>query len=105
MPKPPVASLEEVLPGGPGRRRPFVEDGAATLEGDRDTAPAPHDLIVRAGRRGRLRSNGRFRDAGTGLWWYEQVTVNVAWFRAEPSELVFVESPPERDVRLLSDLW
>jgi hypothetical protein len=49
--------------------------------------------------------NGRFSDADTGRWWYEQVTVNVAGFGGAPSGDVFLRSEPVRELRLLADLW
>ena len=63
------------------------------------------DLVVRPGEWMRICSNGRFSDADTGSWWYEQTTVNVAAFAGEPSGRIFVDNEPVRDLRLLEDLW
>ena len=50
-------------------------------------------------------TNGRFVDIDTGNWWYEQMTVNVAWFKNEPQGDIFVAREPIRTFRLLADLW
>src|SRR5207248_78488 len=66
---------------------------------------AGRDLIVQAGRWVRVCYNGRFSCIDTGNWWYEQVTVNAAWFSGEPSGEAFLASEPTREFRVLADLW
>jgi hypothetical protein len=65
---------------------------------------ASRDLVVRDGQWVQVCYNGRFTDICSGNWWYEQVTVNVAWFDAEASGQVFVGADPVRAFRLLADL-
>jgi hypothetical protein len=77
----------------------FINAGTGNAES------ASRDLVVQAGQWARVSSNGRFTDFDTGNWWYEQVTVNVAWFDGEPSGQVFVGSAPVRDFRQLANLW
>jgi hypothetical protein len=52
----------------------------------------------------RVRYNGRFSGV-EGYWWYEQVTVNVAWLLEVTESRVFVDSVPARELNLLADLW
>jgi hypothetical protein len=66
---------------------------------------ASRDLVVRPEQWVRVCYNGRFSCIDSGNWWYEQVTVNVALFGGEPSGQVFVGSKPEREFKLLADLW
>ena len=47
-------------------------------------------LIVREGEWVRVYHNGRF-DHETGDWWYQQVTVNVAWFGGAPDGRIFLD--------------
>jgi hypothetical protein len=61
------------------------------------------ELAVGAGQWVQVCYNGRFSDDGG--WWYEQTTVNVAWFVGEPSGRVFLDSEPTRELCLLADLW
>jgi hypothetical protein len=49
--------------------------------------------------------NGRFSCIDSGNWWYEQITINVAWFAGEPDGRVFVAREPSHDFRALADLW
>jgi hypothetical protein len=62
-------------------------------------------LIVRDGEWVRICHNGRFSDHSTGDWWYQQVTVNVAWFGGEPNGRIFVDREPDQELRELADLW
>jgi hypothetical protein len=41
----------------------------------------------------------------TGNWWYQQVTVNVAWVTGESNARVFLDRPPFEELRLLAELW
>ncbi len=63
------------------------------------------DLVVPPGQWVRLCSNGRFSDADTGEWYYEQVTVNVACSAGGLSGRIFVDETPAHDLRLLAELW
>lgn len=63
------------------------------------------DLVVPPGQWVRICSNGRFSDADTGKWYYEQVTVNVACSGGGLSGRIFVDAAPAHDLRLLADLW
>jgi hypothetical protein len=49
--------------------------------------------------------NGRFSSEETGNWWYQQVTVNVAWFAGGPEGRVFLDREPTRDLRVVAELW
>jgi hypothetical protein len=62
-------------------------------------------LQIRDGEWVRVCYNGRFSDHGTGNWWYQQVTVNVAWFTGYPNGQVFLEREPAQELRDLVDLW
>lgn len=62
-------------------------------------------LRIRDGEWVRVCYNGRFSDSDTGNWWYQQVTVNVAWFAGEPDGRVFLDRAPAGDLRDLADLW
>jgi hypothetical protein len=62
-------------------------------------------LVVRPGQWVRVCYNGRFSCIDSGTWWYEQTTVNVAWFGGEADGRVFLDHEPAEEVRLLADLW
>ena len=62
-------------------------------------------LCIRDGEWARVCYNGRFSDHGTGHWWYQQVTVNVAWFAGRPDGQVFLKREPFQELRDLADLW
>jgi hypothetical protein len=81
------------------------EDGGAPDRSFANNEPGANDLLAAAGRWVRVCANGRFTDADTGSWWYEQVTVNVAWFDGKTSGRVFVASEPVRELRILAKLW
>jgi hypothetical protein len=62
-------------------------------------------LLARGGEWVRVCYNGRFSDIDTGNWWYQQVTVNVAWFAGEPDGRVFLDREPAQELRALAELW
>ncbi|HEV7505265.1 MAG TPA: hypothetical protein VGS07_10170 [Thermoanaerobaculia bacterium] len=62
-------------------------------------------LTVRAGEWVRVCHNGRFSSLYNGDWWYQQVTVNVAWFGGEPNGRIFLDREPAQELRMLADLW
>ena len=62
-------------------------------------------LVVGPSQWVRVCYNGRFSDSDTGNWWYEQTTVNVAWFEREPQVRVFLDREPSDELRVLADLW
>jgi hypothetical protein len=64
-----------------------------------------HDAFVLApGQWGRLKCNGRFADADSGTWWYQQDVFNVAWIEAlDPNR--FLNTMPDFDVADLARLW
>jgi|GEM_PF-1060386 len=62
-------------------------------------------LTVRDGEWVRVCHNGRFSDHDTGNWWYQQVTVNVAWFGGAPDGRIFLDREPAQEIRELADLW
>ncbi len=66
--------------------------------------PPGRVLTARFGSWVRLCYNGRFSDNDNGTWWYEQITVNAAWFDGPPSGQVFVSSEPSQEFRALSEL-
>jgi hypothetical protein len=71
-----------------------------------DDGEAPvRTVLVRDQEWVRVCYNGRFTCIHTGDWWYQQVTVNVAWFAGEPDWRVFLDQEPVREIRELADLW
>jgi hypothetical protein len=74
-------------------------------------APAGHresttrTLLARDGEWVRVCYNGRFSDFDFGDWYYQQVTVNVAWFAGEPDRRVFLDREPAQELRALAELW
>jgi hypothetical protein len=70
----------------------------------RDGAPGGQIMLVRPGEWARVCYNGRFSCSDTGNWWYEQVTVNVAWFADECAGRVFLDSEAAHELRSLADL-
>lgn len=66
--------------------------------------PGP-TLVVRDSEWARVCYNGRFSCIDTGNWWYQQVTVNVAWFDGEPDGRVFLAREPSQELRALAELW
>ena len=60
--------------------------------------PAGRTLFVRNGAWVRVLYNGRFTDYDTGRWWYQQVTVNVAWFTDTPDGRIFVDQEPNQSL-------
>ncbi len=62
-------------------------------------------LVVRPGHWVRVCYNGRFSCIDSGNWWYEQSTINVAWFGGEPDGRVFLDREPAEELRVLADLW
>jgi hypothetical protein len=61
-------------------------------------------LTVQPGQWARICYNGRFSCFDTGNWWYEQVTVNVAWFVGEPDGRIFVDTKPDCELRMMAHL-
>lgn len=61
-------------------------------------------LLVRDGEWVRVCYNGRFSNFDAD-WWYQQVTVNVAWFAGEPDGRVFLDRKPAQELISLADLW
>jgi hypothetical protein len=62
-------------------------------------------LTVQDGEWVRVCHNGRFSSPENGEWWYQQVTVNVAWFGGAPNGRIFLDREPDEELRLLADLW
>ena len=62
-------------------------------------------LVARPDQWVRVRYNGRFSYLYDGNWYYEQTTVNVAWFAAEPDGRVFVHGEPAQELQALANLW
>jgi hypothetical protein len=60
-------------------------------------------LLVRPSQWVRLHYNGRF--SNDYYWWFEQTTVNVAWFAHEPDGNVFLDREPSQELVSLADLW
>lgn len=63
------------------------------------------EFVVRSDEWGRIRYNGRFTDFDGGNWWYEQTTVNVAWFDQSPSGRAFANGAPSHEIKAMADLW
>lgn len=71
-----------------------------------ESIPSPgRSFVVCPGRWVRVCYNGRFSCIDSGNWWYEQATVNVAWFEGDPDGRVFLDSEPAEELRVLADLW
>ena len=62
-------------------------------------------VLVRNGQWVRVRDNGRFSNLHTGNWWYQKVTVNVAWFSGQPDGCVFLKHEPVDEIVSLAHLW
>ena len=62
-------------------------------------------IVVRNNQWARVCYNGRFSCIDSGNWWYEQTTVNVAFFDGEPNGRVFLDREPFHELRALADLW
>ena len=62
-------------------------------------------LLVGPGQWVRVSYNGRFAGRDDGNWYYEQTTLNVAWFESEPDGCAFVNHEPHRELNSLADLW
>ena len=62
-------------------------------------------LLVRSGEWVRVCYNGRFSCMDSGNWWYEQITINVAWFTGDPFERIFLDREPTQNLRVIADLW
>jgi hypothetical protein len=63
------------------------------------------NIVVKAEQQLQILCNGRFSDICSGIWWYKQVTVHIAWIDREPSKRVFLENAPDLEIRALADLW
>lgn len=61
-------------------------------------------LMVAPGQWVRVCYDGRFSCIDSGNWWYEQVTVNVAWFGGDPDGRVFFDSEPSGKLMALAVL-
>jgi hypothetical protein len=62
-------------------------------------------LLVRGREWARVCYNGRFSCLETGNWWYQQVTVNVAWFAGAADGRLFLDREPTQELRALAELW
>ncbi len=62
-------------------------------------------IVVRHNEWVRVCYNGRFSCFDSGNWWYEQTTINVAFFDGEPNGRVFLDREPSQELRALADLW
>ena len=63
------------------------------------------ELVVTAGRWARVRYNGRFSCLDTGMWWYRQVVMNVAWAYGDLPGDLFFDPHPSQTLEFLADLW
>ena len=82
--------------GAPDRRG-FAPEG--------HRAAKPRRFFARDGEWIQVCHNGRFSDIDTGNWWYELVTVNVAFFAGGLDSRVFVTRRPSEELRVLAELW
>ena len=107
-----VVGCVRVTPAANGLQTDYRYEPAVGGAPDRRSfAPAGHrestarSLGVREGGWVRVCYNGRFSGMDAASWWYEQVTVNVAWFAGEPDGRVFIDREPAQEVRSLAELW
>jgi hypothetical protein len=75
----------------------YMNAAGTRVSKSRDLFVAPSEWV-------RVCYNGRFACRDTGNWWYEQITVNVARFDGEASGKVFLQSEPNRELKLLAQL-
>lgn len=95
-------------PGGLRVRYEYNESGGAPARWCDDEVGnrvgVTHCLAVGDGKWAQVRYNARFSCVDTGQWWYQQLTVNVAWFASEPDGRIFLERKPTKRLSLIAKL-
>lgn len=70
-----------------------------------ESATTGKTITVHPGEWVQLRYNGRFTDVDSGMWWYEETTINLACVVNTPAKNVFFSQQPKHQLQFLAELW